>query len=156
MWSLRRTENPRELDRNQPAPPNGDDSSDGQNAGLWIRRSRVRSPFFTQTLEACVSGLNSLPAKEVLPLRESKVRIRAFRICPDGEVANTSVCKTDIRRFESCCGLTQGIGAMVSADVLYASGFWFESRIPYKSRILYIFAPANLKHNRYGEQYTHM
>ena len=82
MWSLRRTENPQELDRNQPAPPNGDDSSDGQNAGLWIRRSRVRSPFFTQTMEACVSGLNSLPAKEVLPLRESKVRIFPFPHLP--------------------------------------------------------------------------
>ncbi len=31
--------------------------------------------YTTQSMEACVSGLNSLPAKEVLPLRESKVRI---------------------------------------------------------------------------------
>ena len=75
MWSLRRTENPRELDRNQPAPQHGDDSSAGQNAGLWIRRSRVRSSFVTPKMEACVSGRNSLPAKEVLPFRESKVRI---------------------------------------------------------------------------------
>ena len=66
MWSLRRTENPQELDRNQPAPANGDDSSDGQNAGLWIRRSRVRISFFTQTMEACVSGLNSLPGDILL------------------------------------------------------------------------------------------
>lgn len=69
MWSLRRTENPQELDRNQPAPPNGDDSSAGQNAGLWIRRSRIRSPFFTQTMEAWVSGLNHLSAKEVVSLQ---------------------------------------------------------------------------------------
>ena len=34
----------------------------------------VRHPI----LEACVSGLNSLPAKEVLPPRESKVRIFPF------------------------------------------------------------------------------
>ena len=77
MWSLRRTENPRELDRNQPAPPNGDDSSDGQNAGLWIRRSRVRISFFTQTMEAWVSGRNHLSAKEAL-LRGSTVRICPF------------------------------------------------------------------------------
>lgn len=42
-------------------------------------------------------------------------------------VANTSVCKTDIRRFESCSRLLQGIGAMVSAEVLYTYGFRFES-----------------------------
>ena len=42
IWSLRRTENPRELDRNQPAPLHGDDSSVGQKAGLWIRKSRVQ------------------------------------------------------------------------------------------------------------------
>ena len=77
MWSLRRTENPRELDRNQPAPQYGDDSSAGQNAGLWIRRSRVRSPFFTQTTEAWVSGRNHLSAKEAV-LRGSKVRIFPF------------------------------------------------------------------------------
>ena len=77
MWSLRRTENPRELDRNQPAPQHGDDSSAGQNAGLWIRRSRVRSPFFTQTMEAWVSGRNHLSAKEAV-LRGSKVRIFPF------------------------------------------------------------------------------
>ena len=77
MWSLRRTENPRELDRNQPAPLNGEGSSDGQNAGLWIRRSQVRSLFVTLIMEACVSGLNSLPAKEAL-LRGSKVRIFPF------------------------------------------------------------------------------
>ena len=77
MWSLRRTENPRELDRNQPAPQYGDDSSAGQNAGLWIRRSRVRSPFFTQTMEAWVSGRNHLSAKEAV-LRDSKVRIFPF------------------------------------------------------------------------------
>ena len=29
MWSLRRTENPQELDRNQPAPQHGGDSSVG-------------------------------------------------------------------------------------------------------------------------------
>ena len=105
MWSLRRTENPQELDRNQPAPQHGDDSSDGQNAGLWIRRSRVRISFFTQTMEAWVSGRNHLSAKEAL-LRGSTVRICPFPLfCPDGEVANTSVCKTDTRRFESCCGL---------------------------------------------------
>ena len=77
MWSLRRTENPQELDRNQPAPPNGDDSSDGQNAGLWIQKSRVRLPFVTLTMEAWVSGLNHLSAKEAL-LRESTVRICPF------------------------------------------------------------------------------
>ena len=104
MWSLQRTENPKELDRNQPAPLHGDDSSVGQNAGLWIRRSRVRSPFFTQTTEAWVSGRNHLSAKEAV-LRGSKVRIFPFPQCPDGEVANTSVCKTDIRRFESCSRL---------------------------------------------------
>ena len=71
-------------------------------------------------------------------------------------MANTSVCKTDIRRFESCSRLTKGIGAMVSAEVLYTLGFRFKSGIPYKSRILYIFAPAKLKYNRYGEQHTHM
>ena len=75
MWSLQRTENPKELDRNQPAPLHGDDSSVGQNAGLWIRRSRVRSPFFTlNNMEAWVSGLNHLFAKEALQ-PEPQVRI---------------------------------------------------------------------------------
>ena len=41
---------------------------------MWIRRSRVRSPFFTQIMEAWVSGLNHLSAKEAV-LRDSKVRI---------------------------------------------------------------------------------
>ena len=36
------------------------------------------NPVRHPTMEACVSGLNSLPAKEVLPLRESKVRIFPF------------------------------------------------------------------------------
>ena len=75
---MRRTENPENVVRFHETPLHGDDSSDGQNAGLWIRRSRVRSPFFTLTMEACVSGLNSLPAKEALPPRESKVRIFPF------------------------------------------------------------------------------
>lgn len=44
---MRRTENPENVVRFHETPPHGDDSSDGQNAGLWIRRSRVRSPFFT-------------------------------------------------------------------------------------------------------------
>ena len=74
---MRRTENPENVVRFHETPQHGDDSSAGQNAGLWIRRSRVRSPFFT-LMEACVSGRNSLPAKEVLPLRESKVRIFPF------------------------------------------------------------------------------
>lgn len=52
-------------------------------------------------MEACVSGLNSLPAKEVLPLRESKVRI--LLQAPTGN------------------------WAMVSAEVLYTYGFRFES-----------------------------
>ena len=34
------------------------------------------------TMEACVSGLNSLPAKEVLSFRESKVRIFPFPHLP--------------------------------------------------------------------------
>ena len=57
---MRRTENPENVVRFHETPQHGDDSSDGQNAGLWIRRSRVRSPFFTQTMEAWVSGLNHL------------------------------------------------------------------------------------------------
>ena len=56
------------------------------------------------TMEAWVSGRNHLSAKEAV-LRGSKVRIFPFPQCPDGEVANTSVCKTDIRRFESCSRL---------------------------------------------------
>ena len=44
---MRRTENPENVVRFHETPLHGDDSSDGQNAGLWIRRSRVRSPFFT-------------------------------------------------------------------------------------------------------------
>ena len=72
---MRRTENPENVVRFHETPQHGDDSSAGQNAGLWIRRSRVRSSFVTPKMEACVSGRNSLPAKEVLPFRESKVRI---------------------------------------------------------------------------------
>ena len=44
---MRRTENPENVVRFHETPQHGDDSSAGQNAGLWIRRSRVRSPFFT-------------------------------------------------------------------------------------------------------------
>ena len=66
-------------------------------------------------------------------------------------MANTVVCKTTIRRFVSCCGLLLGIGAMVSAKVLYTLGFRFKSGIPYESIFLYIFAPAKLKYNRYGD-----
>ena len=76
---MRRTENPENVVRFHETPLHGGNSSAGQNAGLWIRRSRVRSPFFTlKIMEACVSGRNSLPAKEVLPFRESKVRIFPF------------------------------------------------------------------------------
>ena len=74
---MRRTENPENVVRFHETPPNGDDSSDGQNAGLWIRRSRVRISFFTQTMEAWVSGRNHLFAKEAF-LREPKVRIFPF------------------------------------------------------------------------------
>ena len=78
MWSLRRTENPQELDRNQPAPLHGDDKFSWLER--WIVDPEVAgsNPVRHPTMEACVSGLNSLPAKEVLPLRESKVRIFPF------------------------------------------------------------------------------
>lgn len=92
MWSLRRTENPRELDRNQPAPLHGDDSSAGQNAGLWIRRSRVRSPFFTPTY-ALLMELVDIPHSD----RGANKRVSS----------------------SLTGGTTQGIGAMVSAEVLY-------------------------------------
>ena len=74
---MRRTENPENVVRLHETPLHGDDSSDGQNAGLWIRRSRVRISFFTQTMEAWVSGRNHLSAKEAL-LRGSTVRICPF------------------------------------------------------------------------------
>ena len=73
---MRRTENPENVVRFHETPQYGGGSSAGQNAGLWIRRSRVRVPFITP-MEACVSGLNSLSAKEAL-LRGSKVRIFPF------------------------------------------------------------------------------
>ena len=74
---MRRTENPENVVRFHEPPLHGGNSSAGQTAGLWIRRSRVRSPFFTQTMEAWVSGRNHLSAKEAV-LRGSKVRIFPF------------------------------------------------------------------------------
>ncbi len=86
-------------------------------------------------MEAWVSGLNHLPAKEALHFRESKVRI--FPFPPDGEVANTSVCKTDTRRFESCSWLSHGSVAQWKSSGLLIR--WPEVRpFPFPQKNFYI------------------
>ena len=46
-WCMRRTENPENVVRLHETPQHGGDSSVGQNAGLWIRKSQVRNLFVT-------------------------------------------------------------------------------------------------------------
>ena len=91
-WCMRRTENPENVVRLHETPLHGDDSSVGQNAGLWIRRPRVRSPFFTPTY-ALLIELVDIPHSD----RGADKRVSS----------------------SLTGGTTQGIGAMVSAEVLY-------------------------------------
>lgn len=79
IWYMRRTENPENVVRVHETPQHGGDSSAGRALECGSRGHGFESlSSHKYILEAWVSGLNHLPAKEALPLRGSKVRIFPF------------------------------------------------------------------------------
>ena len=67
MWSLRRTENPKELDRNQPAPHK---CSDGEVGNALVCKTNIRQFESDSGLKICPCGENGQTQQiQNLPLK---------------------------------------------------------------------------------------